>query len=130
MGGPTMLLVSREPDVQHAMAQIAVDGGVRLRIVASIEEATSLLATEPVCLVVCSAEFADQAIGVLIRPAHGPGVPVIVDAPEWNKEQYFNFLLAGAFDYVLRENKAAIERALKIAIKLETPKVSEVQAVN
>lgn len=124
MPAPIVLLVSNEPDVQHAVAQIARNCGVSLRITASIGEAESLLASEPIRLVVCSDELAEEAIGVLIQPQHGPNVPVIVDARAWNKERYFNFLLAGASDYVLYENTAAIEQALRNALG---PKAQEMR---
>ena len=124
MPAPTVLLVSNEPDVQHAIAQIAVNCGVRLRIATSIKEAESLLATEPIRLVICSDELAEEAIGIFIGPRLGFNVPVIVDTRVWDKERYFNFLLAGASDYVLCENKSAIEQALRNA---QVPKVREMR---
>jgi len=130
MPGPMVLLVSDEPDVQYAIAEIASGCGARLRITTSIGEAESLLATEPIRLIVCSDELAEEAIGVLIRPPGGPRVPVIVDARVWDKERYFNFLLAGATDYVLYENKKAIEQAVRNALRREVRDMRQPAAAN
>ncbi|MET0398338.1 MAG: sigma-54 dependent transcriptional regulator [Longimicrobiaceae bacterium] len=119
MSEPTLLVVDDEPNIRRLLELSLGDGGYRVLTAATAAEASRLLASERVDVLLTDLQLPDRSgleLLAEVRAARAD-LPVILITAYGTVESAVQAIRAGAFDYVMKpfrveEIEALVERAL------------------